>query len=135
MVRKAANSMTFNKEGHQAIRGERYAPYPSNIQVSERASVGGIHGEGFEDLYLQDFVLAGRARADWIVEDTQLGTYQRALIERGLRSGSDEDEDVPLNVGVSMTYAATVGLELFKEVELLEDKDRVKDKKVPWIHF
>ena len=97
--------------------------------------MGGIHGEGFEDLFLQDFVLAGRAHADWIVEDTQLGTFQRALINRGLMSGSAEDEDVPLAAGVSMTYAATVGLELFKEVELLEDKDRVKDKKVPWIHF
>ena len=73
---------------------------------------------------------SGRSRSDWQQEDTQMSTFQRALIERGLRSGQDEDEDVPLHVGVSMTYAAVLGLELFKEVEALEDKDRIASKKV-----
>ena len=59
-----------------------------------------------------------------------MDTFQRAHIKRGLAAGSSEDEDVPLHVRVALTYSAVLGLEIFKEIEDLEDKDRIKDKKV-----
>ena len=64
-----------------------------------------------------------------------MSTFQRALVERGMESARCEDEDVLLNVGVTMTYSAVMGLEIFKEIETLEDKDRIQSKKVPWIQF
>ena len=124
------NTLSFDREKHSSIRGERYAPYPSKHQVLEQAAHGGDHGERFDDLYLQDFVLAGRSRADWSQEDTQMSTFQRALVERGMDAARSEDEDVPLGCGVSMTYSAVMGLEIFREIESLEDKERISSKKV-----
>ena len=53
-------TITFNVNGYKLCRGDRFLPYPLLAEVSGRAQSKTIRHDRFKDLYLWDFVHAGK---------------------------------------------------------------------------
>ena len=53
-------TITFNVNGYKLRRGDRFLPYPLLAKVSGQAQSKTICHDRFKDLYLRDFVHAGK---------------------------------------------------------------------------
>jgi len=56
----ATPSITFNINGYKLHRGDRFLPYPLLAEVSGRTQSKSVRHDRFKDLYLRDFVHAGK---------------------------------------------------------------------------
>ena len=53
-------TIPFNVSGYKLCRGDRFLPYPLLAEVSGRAQSKAVRHDRFKDLYLRDFVHAGK---------------------------------------------------------------------------
>ena len=78
--------------------------------------------EGFEDLYRDDFIMAGGCVSRRKLNRLETGPYQRALLRRGVTKKVDpEDERVPV-LQQAMEYAGAVGTMVMDELAYVHDR-------------
>ena len=65
-------TIAFNVNGYKLRRGDCFLPYPLLAEVSGWAQSKTVHHDRFKDLYLRDFVHAGK-----MIWGTGIGTWSR----------------------------------------------------------
>jgi len=105
----------FNPMGYTVARDNRYAPYPTAQNVYTRSNTTTPTSE-FWDLFIQDFVRAGKRVARRSLNNIEMCRYQRALLARGAQERYARCEQIDLKVNTCLGYMSAVGTEAFREI-------------------
>ena len=110
----------------RARRARRDAsrPYPSCVEVYTRSDMAECEDE-FEDLFLNDFILAHKRVARRRLDRLELAKNRRALLARGVAPMMDVDDDQNGVVQACVRYAGAVGVMVIDE--MAEVNERVRD--------
>ena len=121
--RKPENFLSFNSDGRKETMGKDVRPYPTYSEMALRGRTERMAAE-FRELHLKDFVVVGRNMGLDRLVNAEVTPHQEELLERGFNASMSPEEDVPLTVGMSMTFTSAVGTKLFREVQ--EDRKRLR---------
>ena len=113
----------YNTNGHQYTRGVGYTPYPELEDIFIRSNGVDVSEESFEELGLSDYIIVqqciGRNRFDrW---RNVMNTHQRDVLFRGLEPW-DKDEEYHRVLEASLAYSSAIGVMLFEQQHLTEDR-------------
>ena len=96
-------------------------PYPEAQDVYDRSSKVWPE-EGFEDLYRDDFIMAAGRVGRRKLNRMETGPYQRALLNRGVTTKVNaEDERVPV-LQQAMEYTGAVGTMVMDELAFVHER-------------
>jgi len=117
-------TITFNINGYKLRRGDRFLPYPLLAEVSGRAQSKTVRRDRFKDLYLQDFVHAGKMVWRDRYRNVELTHFQEEMMAQGLAIEHLEVDPVPEVADTCLGFTAVAMAEVFSELEKCNEEVR-----------
>ena len=122
-------TIAFNVNGYKLRRGDRYLPYPLLAEVSGRAqSKTVVRHDRFKDLYLRDFVRAGKMIWRDRYRNVESTHFQEEMMACGLAIEHLEVNPVPEVADTCLGFTAVAMAEVFSE---LEKRDKEVGIRIP----
>jgi len=110
-------TIAFNVNGYKLRRGDRFLLYPLLAEVSGRAQSKTVRHDRFKDLYLRDFVHAGKMIWRDRYRNVELTHFQEEMMARGLVIKHLEVDPVPEVADTCLGFTAVAMAEVFSELE------------------
>jgi len=101
---------------------DSYLPYPLLAEVSGRAQSKAVHHDRFKDLYLRDFVHAGKMIWRDRYRNVESTHFQEEMMARGLAIEHLEVDPVPEVADTCLGFTAVVMAEVFSELEKCDEE-------------
>ena len=105
-----------NRDRFSSARDDLSRPYPSYKDVYLRSNMSNPGSDEFQDLGLNDFLVAQRRVARQKLEHLQLTPYQGSLFSRGVQPHWEQREPYNAVLEASIGYAASCGVVVMDEV-------------------
>ena len=112
----------FNINGYKLRRGDCYLPYPLLAEVSGRAQSKAVRHDRFKDLYLRDFVHAGKMIWRDRYRNVESTHFQEEMMARGLVIEHLEVDPVPEVADTCLGFTAVAMAEVFSELEKRDEE-------------
>ena len=114
-----------NRDRFSSARDDLSRPYPSYEDVYLRSNTSNPGSDEFQDLRLNDFLVAQRWVARRRLEHLQLTPYQGSLLSRGVQPQWEQREPYNMILEASLRYTALCSVRMLKgEVVKLRDELR-----------
>jgi len=115
-------TVPFNVNGYKLRRGDCYLPYPLLAEVSGRAQSKTVRHDRFKDLYLRDFVHAGKMVWRDRYRNVESTHFQEEMMARGLAIEHLEVDPVPEVADTCLGFTAVAMAEVFSELEKRDEE-------------
>ena len=119
-----------NRDRFSSARDDLSRPYPSYEDVYLRSNMSNPGSDEFQDLGLNDFLVAQRQVARRKLERLQLTPYQGFLFSRGVQPHWEQREPYNVVLEASIGYAASCGIVVMDEVADLNERVDVRMEEV-----
>ena len=119
-----------NRDRFSSARDDLSRPYPSYENVYLRSNTSNPGSDEFQDLGLNDFLVAQRRVARRKLEHLQLTPYQGSLFSRGVQPHWVQREPYNAVLEASIGYAASCGTVVMDEVADLNERVDVRMEEV-----
>ena len=119
-----------NRDCFSSARDNLSRPYPSYEDVYLRSNMSNLGSDEFQDLGLNDFLVAQRQVARQKLECLQLTPYQGSLFSRGVQPHWEQQEPYNAVLEASIGYAALCGVVVMDEVVDLNERVDVRMEEV-----
>jgi len=118
----ATPSISFNVNGYKLRRGDRFLPYPLLAEVSGQTQSKSVRHDRFKDLYLRDFVHAGKMIWRDRYRNVESTHFQEEMMARGLAIEHLEVNPVPEVADTCLGFTVVVMAEVFSELEKCDEE-------------
>jgi len=115
-------TIPFNVNGYKLRGGDRYLPYPLLAEVSGRAQSKAIRHDRFKDLYLRDFVHAGKMIWRDRYRNVESTHFQEEMMAQGLAIEHLEVDPVPEVADTCLGFTVVAMAEVFSELEKRDEE-------------
>ena len=115
-----------NRDCFSSARDDLSRPYPSYKDVYLRSNTSNPGLDEFQDLGLNDFLVAQRQVARQKLEHLQLTPYQGSLFSRGVQPHWEQREPYNAVLEASIGYTASCGVVVMDEVADLNERVDVR---------
>jgi len=115
-------TIPFNVNGYKLRRGDRYLPYPLLAEVSGQAQSKTVRHNRFKDLYLRDFVHAGKMIWRDRYRNVESTHFQEEMMARGLAIEHLEVDLVPEVADTCLGFTVVAMAEVFSELEKCDEE-------------
>ena len=115
-----------NRDCFSSARDDLSRPYPSYEDVYLHSNTSNPGSDEFQDLGLNDFLVAQRRVARRKLERLQLTPYQGSLFSRGIQPHWEQREPYNVVLEASIGYAASCGVVIMDEVADLNERVDVR---------
>ena len=119
-----------NRDHFSSARDDLSRPYPSYEDVYLRSNTSNLGSDEFQDLGLNDFLVAQRRVARQKLERLQLTPYQGSLLSRGVQPQWEQREPYNMVLEASLGYAASCSVVVMDEVADLNERIDVEMREV-----
>ena len=119
-----------NRDRFSSARDDLSRPYPSYEDVYLRSNMSNPGPDEFQNLGLNDFLVAQRRVARQKLEHLQLTPYQGSLFSRGVQPHWEQREPYNTVLEASLGYAASCGVVVMDEVVDLNKRVDVRMEEV-----
>ena len=119
-----------NRDCFSSARDDLSRPYPSYKDVYLRSNMSNPGSDEFQDLGLNDFLVAQRRVARRKLECLQLIPYQGSLFSRGIQPRWEQREPYNAVLEASIGNAASCGVVVMDEVADLNERVDVRMEEV-----
>ena len=119
-----------NRDRFSSARDDLSRPYPSYEDVYLRSNTSNPGSDEFQDLGLNDFLVAQRRVGRRKLEHLQLTPYQGSLFSRGVQPHWEQREPYNAVLEASIRYAASCGVVVMDEVADLNERVDVRMEEV-----
>ena len=119
-----------NRDRFSSARDDLSHPYPSYEDVYLHSNMSNPGSDEFQDLGLNDFLVAQRRVARRKLEHLQLTPYQGSLFSRGIQPHWEQWEPYNVVLEASIRYAASCGVVIMDEVVDLNERVDVRMEEV-----
>ena len=119
-----------NRDRFSSARDDLSHPYPSYEDVYLRSNTSNPGSDEFQDLGLNDFLVAQRWVARQKLEHLQLTPYQGSLLSRGVQPQWEQREPYNMVLEASLGYAASCSVVVMDEVADLNERVDVEMREV-----
>ena len=119
-----------NRDRFSSARDDLSRPYPSYEDVYLRSNMSNPGSDEFQDLGLNDFLVAQRRVARRKLEHLQLTPYQGSLFSRGVQPHWEQREPYNAVLEASIGYAASCGIVVMDEVVDLNKRVDVRMEEI-----
>ena len=119
-----------NRDCFPSARDGLSRPYPAYKDVYLRSNTSNPGTDEFQDLGLNDFLVARRRVARRKLEHLQLTPYQGSLFSWGVQPHWEQREPYNMVLEASIGYAASCGVVVMDEVADLNEKVDVRMEEV-----
>ena len=119
-----------NRDCFSSARDDLSRPYPSYEDVYLRSNTSNPGSDEFQDLGLNDFLVAQRQVARRKLEHLQLTPYQGSLFSRGVQPHWEQWEPYNAVLEASIGYAASCSVVVMDEVADLNERVDVRMEEV-----
>jgi len=124
-------TLTPSVNGYKLHRGDRYLPYPLLAKVSGRAQSKTVRHDRFKDLYLRDFVHAGKMVWRDRYRNVESTHFQEEMMARGLAIEHLEVDPIPEVADTCLGFTVVAMAEVFSELEKCDEEVRTLRLVVP----
>ena len=119
-----------NRDRFSSARDDLSRPYPSYEDVYLHSNTSNLRSNEFQDLRLNDFLVAQRRVARQKLECLQLTPYQGSLFSRGVQPQWEQREPYNMVLEASLRYAALCSVVVMDEVADLNERVDVEMREV-----
>ena len=119
-----------NRDRFSSARDDLSHPYPSYEDVYLCSNTSNLGSDEFQDLGLNDFLVAQRRVARRKLECLQLTPYQGSLLSRGVQPQWEQREPYNMVLEASLRYAALCSVVVMDEVADLNERINVEMRDV-----
>ena len=119
-----------NRVCFSSARDDLSCPYPSCKDVYLRSNTSNLGSDEFQDLRLNDFLVAQRRVARRKLEHLRLTPYQGSLLSRGVQPQWEQREPYNMVLEASLGYAALCSVVVMDEVADLNERVDVEMREV-----
>ena len=119
-----------NRDRFSSARDDLSHPYPSYKDVYLRSNTSNPGSDEFQDLGLNDFLVAQRRVARRKLEHLQLTPFQGSLFSRGVQPHWEQREPYNAILEASIGYAVLCGVVVMDEVADLKERVDVRMEEV-----
>ena len=119
-----------NRDCFSSARDDLSRPYPSYKDVYLRSNMSNPSSDEFQDLGLNDFLVAQRQVARQKLECLQLTPYQGSLFSRGVQPHWEQREPYNAVLEASIGYAASCSVVVMDKVADLNERVDVRMEEV-----
>ena len=119
-----------NRDRFSSARDNLSHPYPSYEDVYPHSNTSNPGSDVFQDLGLNDFLVAQRRVARRKLEHLQLTPYQGSLFSRGIQPHWEQREPYNMVLEASIGYAALCSVVVMNEVVDLSERIDVEMREV-----
>ena len=119
-----------NRDRFSSARDDLSHPYPSYEDVYLHSNISNPGSDEFQDLGLNDFLVAQRQVARRKLECLQLTPYQGSLFSRGVQPHWEQREPFNAVLEASIGYTALCGIVVMDEVAELNERVDVRMEEV-----
>ena len=119
-----------NRDRFSSARDDLSRPYPSYEDVYLRSNTSNPGSDEFQNLGLNDFLVAQRRVARQKLERLQLTPYQGSLFSRGVQPHWEQREPYNAVLEASIGYTASCGVVVMYEVADLNERVDVRMEEV-----
>ena len=119
-----------NRDCFSSARDDLSRPYPSYEDVYLHSNTSSPGSDEFQDLGLNDFLVAQRRVARQKLERLQLTPYQGSLFSRGVQPHWEQRELYNVVLEASIGYAASCGVVVMDDVADLNKRVDVRMEEV-----
>jgi len=117
-------TIAFNVNGYKLRRGDRFLPYPLLAEVSGQAQSKTVPHDRFKDLYLRDFVHAGKMVWRDRYRNVESTHFQEEMMARGLAIEHLEVDPVPEVADTCLGFTVVAMAKVFSELEKRDEEVR-----------
>ena len=119
-----------NRDCFTTARDDPSHPYPPYEEVYLHSNMSNPGSDEFQDLGLNDFLVAQRRVARRKLEHLQLTPYQGSLFSRGVQPHWEQQEPYNMVLEASIGYAASCSVVVMDEVAELNERVDVEMREV-----
>ena len=119
-----------NRDHFSSARDDPSCPYPSYKDVYLCSNTSNLGSDEFQDLGLNDFLVAQRRVARRKLEHLQLTPYQGSLLSRGVQPQWEQRKPYNMVLEASLGYAASCSVVVMDEVADLNERVDVEMREV-----